>query len=170
MTDRQPSPPWCLTNIFKFFQKLSAVETNNPTEMPVSYQWSIKYTFATMFPQWTMSLTPSNRRLPNFTDTVLAAASHLTTEQLLLTLSQASFCVGNSLRHHHHHVHEWLEQEADNLQQAAELPTNHYLGGRPVCRRHPTPTPKEIPSLPAHDKNKLSGNQFHRHQRKNSDT
>lgn len=66
-----------------------------------------------------MSLTPSNRRLPNFTDTALAVASQLTTAQLLRTLSQASFCVGNSLRHH---VHEWLEQEADNVQQAAELP------------------------------------------------
>lgn len=80
----------------------------------------VKFTFATMFLQWTMSLTPSNRRLPNLTDTALAVASHLTTAQLLLTLSQASFCVGNSLRHHR--VHEWLEQETDNMQQAAELP------------------------------------------------
>lgn len=63
---------------------------------------------------------PKQQALPNFTDTALAVASHLTTAQLLLTLYQASFCVGNSLRHHH--VHQRLEQEADNLQQAAELP------------------------------------------------
>lgn len=128
-----------------------AVKTNNLTEIPVSYKWSVKCTFATMFPQWTMSLTQSNRRLPNFRHCPSCSLSPdhhpAAADTIQLMLSQAPFCVGNRL--HHRHVHKrtgWSrKQTMSSSKLLSFLPTNHYLGGRPVCRRHPSRQKKSLP-------------------------